>query len=217
MQARRVGTTGLEVSELALGTMTWSRDTDADEAGEQLDLFIDAGGTLIDTAASYADGGAEALLGSLLNGTFARSDVQIVTKAGIRRTPQGGVVDASRETLLDTLDASEIHRRQSRAENALAQVQDADHDAARRSAAATMRGVLLYEDALSTGSRSTDLLPRSVAALRRAIELDPSNADAKLNLEQVLNLQPPRQQRDRAGGGGGSTGGASYSGPGEGY
>ena len=117
---------------------------------------------------------------------------------------------------LDTLDASEIHRRQSRAENALAQVQDADHDAARRSAAATMRGVLLYEDALSTGSRSTDLLPRSVAALRRAIELDPSNADAKLNLEQVLNLQPPRQQRDRAGGGG-STGGASYSAPGEGY
>jgi hypothetical protein len=117
---------------------------------------------------------------------------------------------------LDTLDAAEIHRRQARAENALAQVQDADRDASRRSAAATMRGVLLYEDALSTGSRSTDLLPRSVEALRRAIELDPANADAKLNLEQVLNLQPPRQQRDRAGGGG-STGGASYSAPGEGY
>jgi hypothetical protein len=117
---------------------------------------------------------------------------------------------------LDTLDAAEIHRRQARAENALAQVQDADRDATRRSAAATMRGVLLYEDALSTGSRSTDLLPRSVAALRRAIELDPSNGDAKLNLEQVLNLQPPRQQRDRAGGGG-SSGGASYSAPGEGY
>ena len=95
-------------------------------------------------------------------------------------------------------------------------MQDADRDATRRSAAATMRGVLLYEDALSTGSRSTDLLPRSVEALRRAIELDPANGDAKLNLEQVLNLQPPRQQRDRAGGGG-STGGASYSAPGEGY
>ena len=72
------------------------------------------------------------------------------------------------------------------------------------------------EDALSTGSRSTDLLPRSVASFRRAVELDPTNGDAKLNLEQVLNLQPPRQQRDRAGGGG-SSGGASYSAPGEGY
>ena len=53
-------------------------------------------------------------------------------------------------------------------------------------------------------------------ALRRAIELDPANGDAKLNLEQVLDLEPPRQQRDRAGGGG-SSGGASYSAPGEGY
>jgi len=86
--------------------MTWSRDTDAEEAGEQLDLFLDAGGTLIDTAASYADGGAELLLGSLLDGTVKRTDVQIVTKAGIRRTPQGGVIDSSRNTLLDTLDAS---------------------------------------------------------------------------------------------------------------
>jgi hypothetical protein len=117
---------------------------------------------------------------------------------------------------LDTLDAAEIRRRQSRAENALAQVEDSDPDTTRRSVAATMRGVLLYEDALSTGSRGTDLLPRSVEALKRAIELDPTNGDAKLNLEQLLNLQPPRQQRDRAGGGG-STGGASYSGPGEGY
>ena len=106
MQARRVGTTGLEVSELALGTMTWSRDTDSEEAGEQLDLFLDAGGTLIDTAASYADGGAEALLGDLLGASIARKDVQILTKAGIRRTAQGGVVDSSRNTLLDTLDSS---------------------------------------------------------------------------------------------------------------
>lgn len=117
---------------------------------------------------------------------------------------------------LDTLDAADIRRRQSRAENALAHVQDEDHDPERRSAAATMRGVLLYEDALATGSRSTDLLPRSIAALRRAVELDPANGDAKLNLEQLYNLQPPRQRRDRAGGGG-STGGAAYSRPGEGY
>jgi hypothetical protein len=119
-------------------------------------------------------------------------------------------------TGLDVLDAGEIRRRQSRAENLLAHVQDEDRDAARRSAAATMRGVLLYEDALATGSRSSDLLDRAIASLRRAVELDPGNADAKLNLEQVYNLQPPRQEKDKAGGGG-STGGAAYSAPGEGY
>ncbi|MGE5689494.1 MAG: hypothetical protein ACM33B_02955 [Pseudomonadota bacterium] len=117
---------------------------------------------------------------------------------------------------LSTLDANEVRRRQSRAENALAIVQDTDPDPARRSGAATMRGVLLYEDALSTGSRSTELLERSIAALQRAVALDPDNGDAKLNLEQLYNLQPPRQQRNRAGGGG-STGGAAYSRPGEGY
>ncbi|WP_084103974.1 aldo/keto reductase [Demequina sp. NBRC 110056] len=106
MQRRRVGTSGLTVSALALGTMTWSRDTNADEAGAQLDAFLDAGGTLLDTAASYADGGSESLIGTMLGGTIARSDVQICTKAGIRRTEAGGIIDASRDTLLDTLDAS---------------------------------------------------------------------------------------------------------------
>jgi len=106
MQRRRVGTSGLTVSSLALGTMTWSRDTGADEAGSQLDAFLDAGGTLIDTAASYASGGSEELIGRMLGGTVDRADVQICTKAGIRRTAEGGVIDASRDTLLDTLDGS---------------------------------------------------------------------------------------------------------------
>ncbi len=86
--------------------MTWSRDTDDVEAGLQLDAFLDAGGTLLDTAASYADGGAEELIGSMLGGTIARRDVQICTKAGIRRRETGGSIDASRDSLLLTLDDS---------------------------------------------------------------------------------------------------------------
>jgi aryl-alcohol dehydrogenase-like predicted oxidoreductase len=86
--------------------MTWSRDTDDVEAGLQLDAFLDAGGTLLDTAASYAEGGAEELIGSMLGGTVSRRDVQICTKAGIRRRDTGGSVDASRDTLLGTLDES---------------------------------------------------------------------------------------------------------------
>ena len=106
MEMRRLGRTGLRVSALGLGTMTWSRDTDQHDASEQLRDFVEAGGTLLDTAASYADGGAEELIGSLLGDVVDREDVVLCTKAGVRPTPDGGVVDASRGWLLDSLDAS---------------------------------------------------------------------------------------------------------------
>src|SRR5665647_1243858 len=106
MEERLLGTSGLRVSRLGLGTMTWSRDTDEHEAAEQLRDFVDAGGTLIDTAASYADGASEELLGSLLGTAVGRDEVLLCTKAGVRRTVRGGVVDASRGALLDSLDAS---------------------------------------------------------------------------------------------------------------
>ena len=106
MEQRQVGRSGLRVSQLGLGTMTWSRDTDEHEAGEQLRDFVEAGGTLVDTAASYADGASEELIGHLLGTVVSRQDVVLCTKAGVRRTPSGGVVDASRGSLLTSLDAS---------------------------------------------------------------------------------------------------------------
>jgi len=106
MEHRRLGRTGLRVSSLGLGTMTWSRDTDDHEAAEQLRDFVEAGGTLVDTSAAYADGGAETLLGTLIGEVVDREDVVICTKAGVRRTAEGGMVDASRGALLDSLDAS---------------------------------------------------------------------------------------------------------------
>jgi aryl-alcohol dehydrogenase-like predicted oxidoreductase len=106
MEHRRLGRTGLQVSWLGLGTMTWSRDTDEHDARELLHDFVDAGGTLVDTSASYAEGGAEELLGSLLGDAVDRREVTIVTKGGVRRTADGAVVDASRGALLDALDGS---------------------------------------------------------------------------------------------------------------
>lgn len=106
MEERLLGRTGLRVSAIGLGTLTWARDTDEQEAAEQLRDFVDAGGTLIDTAASYADGGAEELIGSLLGTVVNRDDVVLCTKGGVRRTSRGGVVDASRGALLASLDAS---------------------------------------------------------------------------------------------------------------
>jgi aryl-alcohol dehydrogenase-like predicted oxidoreductase len=101
-----VGRSGLKVSHLGLGTMTWGEETDADEAAAQLVAFRDAGGTLVDTASSYGYGAAERILGSLLADVVPRSDLVIATKAGITRTPDERVVDASRGALLRRLDDS---------------------------------------------------------------------------------------------------------------
>ena len=106
MQQRSVGTTGLKVSRLGLGTMTWGRDTDEHEARDQLIAFAEAGGTLVDTAAGYTDGDSERLVGSLIGDVVARDEVVIATKAGISRRSGERVTNTSRGYLLTTLDAS---------------------------------------------------------------------------------------------------------------
>ncbi|WP_033212771.1 aldo/keto reductase [Kitasatospora phosalacinea] len=104
MEQRQLGRTGLRVSRLGLGTLTWGRDTDEHEAAEQLKAFVDAGGTLVDTADVYADGGAEYLLSRLTDGLVPRSELVIATKAGA--LPGSRRRDASRGHLLNALDAS---------------------------------------------------------------------------------------------------------------
>ncbi len=106
MEQRYLGRTGLKVSRLGLGTLTWGRDTDEHEAREQLVAFAEAGGTLLDTAAGYGDGASEELLGSLLGDVVRREDVVIATKAGISRSRGLRETNASRGYLLSTLDAS---------------------------------------------------------------------------------------------------------------
>jgi aryl-alcohol dehydrogenase-like predicted oxidoreductase len=106
VKQRNVGRSGLKVSHLGLGTMTWGHETDADEAAAQLVAFRDAGGTLVDTAVSYGFGEAERILGQLVADVVPRSELTIATKAGIIRTPDDRVVDASRGALLRRLDES---------------------------------------------------------------------------------------------------------------
>jgi aryl-alcohol dehydrogenase-like predicted oxidoreductase len=106
MQQRTLGATGLKVSRLGLGTMTWGRDTDEHEARDQLISFAEAGGTLLDTAAGYGDGASEELIGSLVGDVVARDEIVLATKAGISRRTGERVTDTSRGTLLSTLDAS---------------------------------------------------------------------------------------------------------------
>jgi aryl-alcohol dehydrogenase-like predicted oxidoreductase len=106
MQQRYVGNSGLRVSALSLGTMSWARETEEQDAAALVRSFVDAGGTLIDTAASYADGQAEAMLGGLLGDVVARSEVVISTKAGLTTADGRRSVDTSRNGMLSGLDAS---------------------------------------------------------------------------------------------------------------
>lgn len=106
MQYRRVGRSGLEVSRLALGTMTWGSSVDAYEAAEQLAAFRDAGGTLVDTAPIYGEGACEELLGTLIAKDDARDDIVLAGKAGFTYRRGEVVKDGSRGSLLDQLDVS---------------------------------------------------------------------------------------------------------------
>ena len=106
MLRRTLGATGLRVSRLGLGTMTWGRDTDEHEARDQLIAFAEAGGTLVDTAAGYTDGDSERLIGSLIGDVVARDEIVLATKAGISRRSGERVLDTSRGGLLRALDES---------------------------------------------------------------------------------------------------------------
>ncbi len=110
MRQRRLGTSGLHVSRLGLGTWLWGLDTDPHEARDQLVSFVESGGTLLDTSAGYGDGLSERILGELLGDVVDRDDVVIATKAA--RVPRnraarvGRTWDTSRGHLLAQLDAS---------------------------------------------------------------------------------------------------------------
>ena len=111
MELRQLGRSGVRVSRLGLGTMTWGRDTDEHEAAEQLRFYLDAGGNFIDTAAVYGNGDAERVLGGFLGVMAPRDQIIIATKAGISFKSGERVVDNSRTSLIADLDRSLSHLR----------------------------------------------------------------------------------------------------------
>lgn len=72
MRYKLLGLSGLRVSELCLGTMTFGEDwgwgASKEESGRILDRYADAGGNFIDTSVNYTDGSSETILGDLLKG-----------------------------------------------------------------------------------------------------------------------------------------------------
>jgi aryl-alcohol dehydrogenase-like predicted oxidoreductase len=78
MDYRRMGRTGLKVSEICLGTMTFGHGTDQAEADKMVDLAFAAGVNFFDTANAYGNGQSEVILGKALKGR--RKEAVIATK-----------------------------------------------------------------------------------------------------------------------------------------
>ena len=106
MEMRMVGNSGLEISRLGLGTMTWGRDTDTHEAADQARAYFEAGGNFVDSASQYGNGDSERVIGGLIGTLFRREDVVISTKAGISYESGALKSDASRPALMSALDQS---------------------------------------------------------------------------------------------------------------
>src|SRR5687768_607515 len=82
---RALGRSGLAVSPLSLGTMTFgTRRWGADAAGSRaiFDAYLDAGGNFIDTADVYSGGSSEELLGGFIADAGLRDQIVLATKAG---------------------------------------------------------------------------------------------------------------------------------------
>lgn len=108
MKYRKLGKSGLLVSELALGTMVFGennqRSTPPKEVKPIIDRFIDAGGNHIDTANVYAEGRSESLVGAAIKDK--RQEIILATKT---RFPMGsGPNDGglSRHHILNSVEAS---------------------------------------------------------------------------------------------------------------
>jgi aryl-alcohol dehydrogenase-like predicted oxidoreductase len=117
MQYKTLGNTGLLVSQICLGTMTfaagneglWKNIGQVDQAGadELIRSSMDAGVNFLDTADVYAEGFSETTVGnSLKNLGIARKDLVIATKVYGRTGPGRNDVGASRGHIMDAVEAS---------------------------------------------------------------------------------------------------------------
>ena len=105
MEYNRLGRSGLMVSELCLGTMTFGRELNEAGSKEILDRFIEAGGNFVDTADVYEGGISEEITGRALK-NHDREDVVLATKV---RFPMGGgpnAVGLSRKHVIAGCEAS---------------------------------------------------------------------------------------------------------------
>jgi aryl-alcohol dehydrogenase-like predicted oxidoreductase len=105
MEYRYLGSSGLRVSDLCLGTMTFGNEADEPTSHQLLDRFVDAGGNFVDTADVYAGGASEEIIGRWLKHR-SRDDLVVATK--LFWHTGGGPNDhgAARKHILSAVQAS---------------------------------------------------------------------------------------------------------------
>jgi aryl-alcohol dehydrogenase-like predicted oxidoreductase len=106
VEYRTLGASGTVVSTYALGTMTFGNETDEAGAHQQLDRYVEAGGTLIDTADVYTAGVSEQIVGTWLAKSSARDNVVLATKGRFPTGDGQNDVGTSRRHLRRALDES---------------------------------------------------------------------------------------------------------------
>lgn len=106
MDSRRCGHSGLCVSDLALGTLLWGRDTQEAEAIDMLAAFVDAGGSLVEVSTSYGGGAALEVLGRAID-EVGRDRVIIALREGLSPVHSAPTFPAaSRASLLRAVDGA---------------------------------------------------------------------------------------------------------------
>ena len=105
MEYRFLGNSGLKVSELGLGAMTFGRETSEQDSHRLLDHFVEAGGNFVDTADIYSVGGSEKVIGSWLK-TKSRSSIILATKTRYAMSSDPNDLGLSRKHITDAIDAS---------------------------------------------------------------------------------------------------------------
>lgn len=104
MKLRRLGSSGLSVSEICLGVMMFGDRTDEAEAGKIIVSAREAGVNFVDTANQYAGGRSETMLGKLIKGD--RDRWIVASKCGNTGRPEPDDKDLSRRAIVRALDAS---------------------------------------------------------------------------------------------------------------
>jgi aryl-alcohol dehydrogenase-like predicted oxidoreductase len=105
MDYRSMGKTGLQVSELCLGAMTFGRESTEEISVQMLNRFVEAGGNFIDTANVYSQGISEEVLGRWLKGKH-RDDYVIATKVRFAMGEKPNEVGLSRKHILRAVEDS---------------------------------------------------------------------------------------------------------------
>ena len=105
MEYRYLGHTGLKVSELCLGAMTFGWTTVHEDSTAIMDRFFEAGGNFVDTADVYTTGASETIVGDWLKGK-PRDQVVVATKARFAMGDGPNQVGLSRKHLLLAVEAS---------------------------------------------------------------------------------------------------------------